>query len=73
MVSFFRNVYSKGRVVVEERLEGEESSFQALSDGRHFIVAPQTRDYKRALDDNKGRLTGGMGSYRESALRTSRS
>ena len=65
MVSFFRNVYSKGRVVVEEKLDGEESSFQALSDGRHFIVAPQTRDYKRALDGNKGKLTGGMGSYRD--------
>jgi len=67
MLAFFRNVFSKGRVVVEERLEGEESSFHALSDGRHFIVAPQTRDYKRALDGNKGRLTGGMGSYRDAA------
>ena len=67
MVSFFKRVYSKGRVVVEERLEGEESSFHALSDGRHFIVAPQTRDYKRALDGNKGKLTGGMGSYRDGA------
>ncbi len=65
MVSFFRNVYSKGRVVVEEKIEGEESSFQAFSDGSHFIVAPQTRDYKRALDRNEGRLTGGMGSYRD--------
>jgi phosphoribosylamine---glycine ligase len=64
MVSFFRNVYSKGRVVVEERIEGEESSFQAFSDGQHFIPAPLTRDYKRALDGNGGRLTGGMGSYR---------
>jgi phosphoribosylamine---glycine ligase len=64
MVDFFRNVYSKGRVVVEERVEGEESSFHAFSDGERFIVAPQTRDYKRALEENKGRLTGGMGSYR---------
>jgi phosphoribosylamine---glycine ligase len=64
MKAFFHNVYSKGRVVVEERIEGEESSFQAFSDGRHFIVTPQTRDYKRALDNNQGRLTGGMGSYR---------
>ena len=64
MAAFFRNVYSKGRVIVEERIEGEESSFQAFSDGRHFIVAPQTRDYKRALEGDKGRLTGGMGSYR---------
>jgi phosphoribosylamine--glycine ligase len=63
-VAFFRNVYSKGRVVVEERVEGEESSFHAFSDGRHFVAAPMTRDYKRALDGDKGRLTGGMGSYR---------
>jgi phosphoribosylamine---glycine ligase len=63
-VEFFRNVYSKGRVVVEERLEGEESSFHAFSDGRHFVPAPLTRDYKRALDSDRGRLTGGMGSYR---------
>ena len=27
-------------------------------------MAPQTRDYKRAFDGGKGRLTGGMGSYR---------
>jgi phosphoribosylamine--glycine ligase len=66
-VAFFRNVFSKGRVVVEERVEGEESSFQAFSDGRHFIAAPLTRDYKRALDGDKGRLTGGMGSYRGSS------
>jgi phosphoribosylamine--glycine ligase len=63
-VAFFRNVYSKGRVVVEERIEGEESSFHAFSDGRHFVAAPLTRDYKRALDGDAGRLTGGMGSYR---------
>jgi len=63
-MEFFRNVYSKGRVVVEERIEGEESSFHAFSDGRHFVAAPLTRDYKRALDGDRGRLTGGMGSYR---------
>ena len=66
MLSFFRNVYSKGRVVVEEKVAGEESSFQAFSDGKHFVVAPQTRDYKRALDGDRGSLTGGMGSYRGS-------
>lgn len=63
-VAFFRNVYSKGRVVVEERVEGEESSFHAFSDGRHFVPVPLTRDYKRAFDGDKGKLTGGMGSYR---------
>ncbi len=63
-VEFFLNVLGKGRVVVEEKVEGEESSFHAFSDGRHFVPAPMTRDYKRSLDGNKGSLTGGMGSYR---------
>jgi phosphoribosylamine-glycine ligase len=66
---FFLKVYSKGRVVVEERVEGEESSFHAFSDGRHLCVAPLTRDYKRALDGNHGMLTGGMGSYRDATDR----
>ena len=65
MSSFFLNVLSKGRVVVEEKIQGEESSFQAFSDGRHFVPAPLTRDYKRSLDGSKGKLTGGMGSYRD--------
>ena len=62
--AFFLNLLSKGRVVVEQKVEGEESSFHAFSDGRHFVPAPLTRDYKRSLDGNRGRLTGGMGSYR---------
>ena len=62
--SFFLGLLSKGRVVVEERVEGEESSFHAFSDGKHFVPLPLTRDYKRSLDGNKGSLTGGMGSYR---------
>jgi len=62
--AFFLNLLAKGRVVVEERVEGEESSFHAISDGRHFIPLPLTRDYKRSLENNAGSLTGGMGSYR---------
>ncbi len=61
---FFLNALAKGRVVVEEKVEGEESSFHAFSDGRHFVPAPMSRDYKRSLDGNRGPLTGGMGSYR---------
>ncbi len=61
---FFLNALAKGSVVVEEKVEGEESSFHAFSDGRHFVPAPMSRDYKRSLDGNRGPLTGGMGSYR---------
>ncbi|MDV3277576.1 MAG: hypothetical protein LYZ69_03805 [Nitrososphaerales archaeon] len=67
MSAFFLNALSKGRVVVEEKVEGEESSFHSFSDGRHFVPAPLTRDYKRSLDGNKGKLTGGMGSYRNAS------
>ncbi len=61
---FFLNALAKGSVVVEGKVEGEESSFHAFSDGRHFVPAPMSRDYKRSLDGNRGPLTGGMGSYR---------
>ncbi len=64
MATFFLNLLSKGRVVVEEKVEGEESSFHGFSDGKHFVPAPLTRDYKRSLDADRGSLTGGMGSYR---------
>jgi len=58
--------YQQGPVVVEEKIEGEESSFQAFCDGRHLVPLPETRDYKRAFDGDKGPNTGGMGSYKDS-------
>ena len=53
-----------GPVIIEEKIEGEESSFQAFCDGKHLVSLPDTRDYKRAFDDDKGPNTGGMGSYK---------
>jgi len=57
--------YKEGPVIVEEKLEGEESSFQVFCDGKHLIPLPETRDYKRAFDGDKGPNTGGMGSYKD--------
>ncbi|NWF87497.1 hypothetical protein HXY32_06800 [Candidatus Bathyarchaeota archaeon] len=53
-----------GSVIIEEKIEGEESSFQVFCDGKHLVPLPETRDYKRAFDDDRGPQTGGMGSYK---------
>ena len=54
---------SGSRVVVEEYLEGRETSIFCLTDGNARIVLEPAQDYKRALDEDRGLNTGGMGSY----------
>jgi phosphoribosylamine--glycine ligase len=60
----FMSNFQYGTVIIEEKIDGEESSFQALCDGKHLIPLPGTRDYKRAFNGDKGPNTGGMGSYK---------
>jgi phosphoribosylamine--glycine ligase len=65
--SHFNSIYSRGgneKVIVEQKIDGEESSFQAFCDGKHLAILPDTRDHKRAFDGDKGPNTGGMGSYK---------
>jgi phosphoribosylamine--glycine ligase len=62
----FLDNYQHGAVIIEEKIDGEESSFQAFCDGKRITPLPETRDYKRAFDDDKGPNTGGMGSYKDS-------
>jgi hypothetical protein len=52
-----------GPVVVEERLEGEEFTLQAVVDGAHLAPMPLVQDHKRAFEGDIGPNTGGMGSY----------
>jgi phosphoribosylamine--glycine ligase len=57
--------FEQGSVIIEEKVEGEESSFQTFCDGKHLAPLPETRDYKRAFDGDEGPNTGGMGSYKD--------
>ena len=61
----FMSNFQYGTVLIEEKVEGEESSFQAFCDGKHLAILPDTRDHKRAFDDDRGPNTGGMGSYKD--------
>ena len=51
------------QVVIQEFLEGVEISLHVLCDGRTAIMFPTSQDHKRALDEDKGLNTGGMGTY----------
>ena len=51
------------RIIVEERIDGIEASFIALSDGKVTVPMASSQDHKRIFDDDKGPNTGGMGAY----------
>ncbi len=50
------------KVVIEEFLKGTEVSFFVVTDGKDWVLLPEAKDYKRAMDGDEGLNTGGMGS-----------
>ena len=49
-------------VVIEEFLKGIECSVFVLTDGAHYVLLPEAKDYKRIGDGDQGLNTGGMGA-----------
>jgi len=56
------------RLVLEERLVGEEFTVQAFVADGEVRVTPAVQDHKRAYEGDEGPNTGGMGSYSDAAL-----
>ncbi|MCF0248547.1 MAG: phosphoribosylamine--glycine ligase, partial [Synergistes sp.] len=50
-------------IVVEDYVPGTEMTVLALTDGETVRILPSSQDHKRALDNDKGANTGGMGAY----------
>jgi len=53
---------ASAQVVIEEFLSGIECSVFVLTDGKHYTILPEAKDYKRIGEGDTGLNTGGMGS-----------
>lgn len=53
---------ASSHVVIEEFLSGIECSVFILTDGKHYQILPEAKDYKRIGEGDTGLNTGGMGS-----------
>ncbi len=56
------------KVVIEERITGEELSLLFFTDGKELVPMPACQDYKRRYEGDQGPNTGGMGAYSPVAL-----
>lgn len=53
---------ASAKVIIEEFLSGIECSVFVLTDGKHYQILPEAKDYKRIGEHDTGLNTGGMGS-----------
>ncbi len=53
---------ASAHVLVEEFLKGIELSVFVLTDGQHYVLLPEAKDYKRIGENDQGPNTGGMGA-----------
>jgi phosphoribosylamine--glycine ligase len=60
---FDKKIGGKGKVLIEEKLEGNEFTIQCFVYGKNIITTPAVKDFKRLLPGDKGPNTASMGSY----------
>ncbi len=58
-----KKIGGHSKVLIEEKVVGEEFTLQAFCDGNAIYPMPAVQDHKRLLPGDKGPNTGGMGSY----------
>ncbi|MHA1270322.1 MAG: phosphoribosylamine--glycine ligase [Candidatus Helarchaeota archaeon] len=64
IIDYCKELISAGnKIIIEEKLVGEEYTLQSFVDGDTLIGMPLVQDHKRAYNDDQGPNTGGMGSY----------
>ena len=62
---FIKDIFGRAgeEIIIEEFIEGFEVSIMCICDGKRIIPMQTAQDYKRIFDSDKGRNTGGMGSF----------
>jgi phosphoribosylamine--glycine ligase len=73
VVNYIHQVFDKkiggdGKVLIEEKLEGDEFTIQCFVYGKHIISTPAVKDFKRLLPGDKGPNTASMGSYSDNGF-----
>ncbi len=61
---------ASNRILIEEKLEGQEASLLAIVDGQTIVPLEAAQDHKAAHDGDTGPNTGGMGSYSPTPVMT---
>ena len=62
---FIKNAFGSAgdKLIIEKFIRGFEVSVLCLCDGKNILPMALAQDYKKIFDDDKGKNTGGMGSY----------
>jgi phosphoribosylamine--glycine ligase len=61
---------SRNKILIEDRIYGDEASFITICDGKSIIPMATSQDHKNIFDGDRGPNTGGMGSYSPTHLIT---